>query len=61
MGKNTDHFKGDSMRVRAKDRPFLQTGISMTDVQRFNEGKADRVVKIKPPRRNVKKASTIVF
>lgn len=57
MGKETDSFKGDSMRVRSKDRPFLLTGISMSDVKKFDEGKSDRVVKIKPPKRNVKKSS----
>jgi len=61
MGKTTDFFKGDSARVPAKLKPFLQRGISMTDVERFDEGKADRVVKVKPPRRNIKKASTIIF
>lgn len=61
MGKETDSFKGDSSRVPAKFKPFLQRGISMTDVKKFDEGKADRVIKIKPLRRNIKKASTITL
>jgi len=61
MGKNADQFKGDQRRKTSDERPFLKRGISMVDVSRFNENKNNREVNIKPPRRNIKKVTTITI